>query len=73
MIRKLTFNVFEIIEPFRQQGIATKLYKHIEAIANDIGAKRIDLIVWQFNTSAVEFYKSLGMKEQRIILETRLE
>lgn len=62
-----------VIEPFRQQGIATKLYKHIEAIANDIGAKRIDLTVWQFNTTAIKFYKSLGMREQRIVLETRLE
>lgn len=62
-----------VLEEFRHQGIATKLYKHIEAIANDIGAKRIDLTVWQFNKTAMNFYKSLGMKTQRIVLETRLE
>lgn len=62
-----------VLEEFRHQGIATKLYKQIESIAKDIGAKRIDLTVWQFNKTAMSFYKSLGMKTQRIVLETRLE
>ncbi len=61
------------LEEFRHQGIATKLYKQIESIAKDIGAKRIDLTVWQFNKTAMKFYESLGMETQRIILETRLE
>lgn len=62
-----------VLEDFRHQGIATKLYKQVESIANNIGAKRIDLTVWQFNNTAINFYKSLGMKTQRIVLETRLE
>lgn len=62
-----------VLEEFRHQGIATKLYKQVESIANNIGAKRIDLTVWQFNNAAINFYKSLGMKTQRIVLETRLE
>lgn len=62
-----------VLEEFRHQGVATKLYKQIESIAKDIGAKRIDLTVWQFNKTAMNFYKSLGMKTQRIVLETRLE
>ena len=62
-----------VLEEFKHQGIATKLYKQVESIAKDIGAKRIDLTVWQFNKTAMNFYKSLGMKTQRIILETRLE
>ena len=62
-----------VLEDFRHQGIATKLYKQVESIANNIGAKRIDLTVWQFNKTAINFYKSLGMKTQRIVLETRLE
>ncbi len=61
-----------VLEEFRHQGIATKLYKQVESIAKDIGAKRIDLTVWQFNTTALKFYKSLGMREQRIVLEKRL-
>lgn len=62
-----------VLEEFRHQGIATRLYKQVENIANDIGAKRIDLTVWQFNKTAMNFYKSLGMKTQRTVLETRLE
>lgn len=62
-----------VLEEFRHQGIATKLYKQVESIANNIEAKRIDLTVWQFNNTAINFYKSLGMKTQRIVLETRLE
>lgn len=62
-----------VLEEFRHQGVVTKLYKQIESIAKDIGAKRIDLTVWQFNKTAMNFYKSLGMKTQRIVLETRLE
>ena len=62
-----------VLEEFRHQGIATKLYKQVESIAKDIGAKRIDLTVWQFNKTAMNFYKSLGMKTQRIVLETRFE
>lgn len=62
-----------VLSEYRRQGIATKLFEQIKEISKDIGAKRIDLTVWQFNKSAFEFYKSLGMKEQRIVLETRLE
>lgn len=62
-----------VLEEFRHQGIATKLYKQVESIAKDIGAKRIDLTVWQFNNTALKFYESLGMEAQRKILETRLE
>lgn len=62
-----------VLEEFRQQGIATRLYKQVQSIAKEIGAKRIDLTVWQFNKTAMKIYKSLGMKTQRIVLETRLE
>ncbi|MGN0459006.1 MAG: GNAT family N-acetyltransferase [Eubacterium sp.] len=73
MVKSIYIDDLFVIEPFRQQGIATKLYKQVESIAKDIGAKRIDLTVWQFNKTAMNFYKSLGMETQRIILETRLE
>lgn len=39
---------------------------------NVLGAKRLDLMVWDFNKSAIDFYKSLGMAEQRYILEKEL-
>jgi ribosomal protein S18 acetylase RimI-like enzyme len=62
-----------VLSEYRRQGIATKFFEQIKEISKDIGAKRIDLTVWQFNKGALDFYKSLGMKEQRTVLETRLE
>lgn len=62
-----------VLEEFRHQGIATRLYKQIKSIAKDMEAKRIDLTVWKFNKAALNFYKSLGMTEQRFVLETKLE
>lgn len=71
--KSIYFDDIFVLEEFRQQGIATRLYKQVQSIAKEIGAKRIDLTVWQFNKTAMKFYKSLGMKTQRIVLETRLE
>ncbi len=61
-----------VCEDVRKQGIATKLFKTAEKKAAELGAKRLDLMVWDFNQSAIEFYKSLGMTEQRFILEKEL-
>lgn len=56
----------------RRRGIATKLFREAEKRAAASGAERLDLMVWEFNKAAVEFYKSLGMTEQRYILEKKL-
>lgn len=61
-----------VCEDARKQGIATKLFKAAEEKAVVLGAKRLDLMVWDFNQSAIEFYKSLGMTEQRYIFEKEL-
>ena len=61
-----------VCEDVRKQGIATKLFKTAEKKAVELGAKRLDLMVWDFNQSAIEFYKSLGMTEQRFIFEKAL-
>ena len=61
-----------VCEEVRRQGIATKLFKDAEKKAVALGAKRLDLMVWDFNQSAIGFYKSLGMTEQRYIFEKEL-
>lgn len=61
-----------VCEEVRRQGIATKLFKDAEKKAVALGAKRSDLMVWDFNQSAIGFYKSLGMTEQRYIFEKEL-
>mgnify|MGYP000017723672 FL=1 len=62
MIRKLTISDFE-------KG----LFRQIQDTASEIGAERMDLMVWAFNAPALAFYKSLGMKEQRIVLEKQVK
>ena len=62
MIRELTISDFE-------KG----LFRQIQDIASEIGAERMDLMVWAFNAPALAFYKSLGMKEQRIVLEKQVK
>lgn len=57
---------------YQRKGIAKKLFKTVEAEAKKLGAKRLDLMVWEFNKSAIELYKSLGMKPQRYIFEKEL-
>ena len=61
-----------VCEEVRRQGIATKLFEDAEKKAVALGAKRLDLMVWDFNQSAIGFYKSLGMTEQRYIFEKEL-
>ena len=43
-------------EKFRGRGIAKALVKASEEEAKRLGAKRLDLMVWAFNESAVQFY-----------------
>lgn len=62
MIRELMISDFE-----------KRLFRHIQVTASEIGAERMDLMVWAFNAPALAFYKSLGMKEQRIVLEKQVK
>lgn len=57
---------------YQRKGIAKKLFKTVEDEAKKLGAKRLDLMVWEFNKSAIELYKSLGMTPQRYIFEKQL-
>ena len=57
---------------FRRQGIGKLLFLKAQTLAKHKGASRIDLMVWAFNRSALDFYHSLGLCEQRFILEKNL-
>lgn len=61
-----------VAKSFRHQGIATMLFQEAKMQAKNLGAERLDLMVWSFNHDAISFYKSLGMTEQRYILEQTL-
>ena len=59
-------------EIHRGKGIGKSLYKYVKKCAKEMGAERLDLMVWDFNENARKFYESLGMKIQRYIMEEHL-
>lgn len=63
---------FFVENEFRRKGVATKMYDKMCEIAREMSADRVELMVWGFNNQAVEFYKSLGMKTQRYVMEISL-
>jgi GNAT superfamily N-acetyltransferase len=48
--------------PFRKQGIGKALLVHLAQVAVEKGCGRYQWQVLDWNTSAIEFYKSLGAK-----------
>lgn len=74
MVRMKTAYINEIAvdEKYRRQGIGRKLFKEAEKRAKRMGAVRIDLVVWSFNTLAIAAYEDYGMIPQRHIYEKLL-
>ena len=60
---------FVITESERGKGYGTLLMEELNNIAEKEQVKRIELNVFSFNENAIQLYKKLGYKEQRIILE----
>lgn len=61
------------VEPsMRRCGVAKSLFSEAEKRSIQAGAHRLDLSVWSFNEEALSFYRSMGMTEQRFILEKNL-
>ena len=56
----------------RGRGIGHALYEHVLTYARGIGAYNVALNVWEGNASARRFYESIGMKVQKIGMETVL-
>ena len=57
---------------YRGKGIASQLYREMEERGRKAGAKRLDLMVWEFNERARRFYENQGMRPQRYIYEKEL-
>lgn len=53
----------------RRQGVASSIMKYIENYAKEIGIKRIELNMWEFNEEALSFYEKSGFKTYRRYLE----
>lgn len=54
------------------KGVGTKLITHIEQIAKDIGATKLELDYWIENTIAKDFYKKSGFVINREVVYKEL-
>ena len=59
-------------ESRRGSGIATALYKRTCEFARELGCQAVTLNVWCGNDNAQRFYEKMGMKPQKIGMETIL-
>lgn len=74
MVEMKTMYIEDLIvdRNFRGKGIASQLYEEMEERGRNTGAKRLDLMVWEFNSNAKRFYEKQGMRPQRYIYEKEL-
>ena len=59
-------------ETCRGNGVGKALMTHAVQTAKDCGCHNVTLNVWSFNESAMRFYESFGMHEQRRTMELLL-
>ena len=74
MVETKTMYIEDLIvdRNFRGKGIASQLYEEMEERGRNTGEKRLDLMVWEFNSDARRFYEKQGMRPQRYIYEKEL-
>ena len=57
----------------KKKGIGAELYKYVRKLAQERKCQRIELMVWEFNQDAIQFYKKMGMNVQRSFFEENVE
>ena len=56
-------------ENYRRQGVGKELLEFMVADAKKRNLSKIELDVWKFNDSAMEFYQAVGFRETRRWME----
>jgi len=59
-------------ETCRGKGVGKALYEAVLAYARELGAYNVTLNVWAENKNALYFYEKMGLKPQKIGMETVL-
>ena len=60
-------------ENYRRQGVAKELLEFMIADAKKRKLSKIELDVWEFNDSAIEFYQAVGFRQTRRWMEYEVE
>lgn len=71
-VRTLYIDDLCVEEKTRGQHIGSLLYRAVLDYARDHGCYNVTLNVWSCNESALRFYESMGLKPQKIGMETIL-
>lgn len=71
-IKTLYIDDLCVFEHLRGQHIGRQIYEYVKKYAKENGCYNITLNVWSCNESAQKFYESVGMKPQKIGMETIL-
>lgn len=71
-IKTLYIDDLCVDENIRGKHIGSMLYDYVIAFAKKQGCYNVTLNVWACNESAIAFYEKLGLKKQKIGMETIL-
>ena len=71
-IKTLYIDDICVDEAARGKGVGRMLYEHVKEYAKEKSFYNITLNVWECNPTAIKFYESMGLKPQRIGMETIL-
>ncbi|MDA8227510.1 MAG: GNAT family N-acetyltransferase [Desulfitobacterium hafniense] len=65
-------NDLAVSEKYRNNGVASLLLKHIEVMAREMGAAKIELAVHVFSSNAIQLYRKNGYSPRAIRMEKEL-
>ena len=71
-IKSLYIDDLCVDEAIRGRHIGRKLYDHVLAYARENGCYNVTLNVWSCNEAAMKFYRSCGLKPQKVGMEILL-
>ena len=70
--RELYIDDLCVDETCRGQHVGSALYSHVKEEASRLACNAVTLNVWCLNDSAMAFYRALGMKPLKVVMEDRL-
>lgn len=71
-IKTLYIDDICVDENARGKHVGKALYEYVRDYAKSIGCNNITLNVWEGNTTALQFYKNMGMQVQKTTMEIGL-
>jgi diamine N-acetyltransferase len=60
-------------QDYQNKGIGKQLYSEVLNRIKSYDVDSLELMVWSFNESAIEFYKNMGMEYKSYIMEFKLQ